>query len=124
MDTYGVDWSSEIRLSWGEEPNSMEDNADIELTALVRNFNLPFRAVHNASMIIDDPRTTNSPGIRCVIMGMENAHVSRAEKKHYVLLVVPVQGKHGIYERVGVGYMPGSCIDMETVAVAVAAEIR
>ena len=64
-------------------------------------------------MIFDDPDIINPLEIRSVVVATEKTPVSRAEKRHYVLLVTLAKGGPNVYERAGVGFMLGSYIDFE-----------
>lgn len=72
-----------------------------------------------ASIILDDPNRMDElePSIKCVVLGRlkDPGQDFKHRRTHYVLLVVPVEANAGdgspIYNRVGVGFMPGDLVD-------------
>ncbi|KAI1079560.1 hypothetical protein F5B20DRAFT_581016 [Whalleya microplaca] len=65
-----------------------------------------------SSRIVNDmPNRSDGPGpsVKCVVIGRQKGHQPPEQRTHYVVLVSHkhVAGGKEVYERVGVGYMPG-----------------
>jgi hypothetical protein len=107
---------------------------DWDLTAVARDFfpsleiprNGKEREKTKKSMIYYDvPGMSTRQGLKCVVVGWERHMKDVKDKTHYVLIVAPAppgrrKGWLGlltesgrVYERVGVGLMPGRSIDFE-----------
>ncbi|KAH8787914.1 heterokaryon incompatibility protein-domain-containing protein [Diaporthe sp. PMI_573] len=123
----GVDWEEDdIRFRWlSGTGNSWSYSGDclacpLELTVCGRSFDLrAARASDSASIMLDDPDRTDElePFLKCVVLGRSKgqAQDSSDARAHYVLLVTPSEppggGSSPIYNRAGVGYVPGALID-------------
>lgn len=122
-----VDWEKhDIRSRWSRGTGkSWTYSGDyltcpLELTVHGRSFDLQTaRGSDSASIVLDDSDRAAElePLLKCVILGRLKlqAKESRDARTHYVLLVTltATQGERSspIYNRVGVGYMPGALID-------------
>lgn len=130
-----VDWEEgDIYSRWsGGTGNSWSYSRDyltcpLELTVRVRSFDLQAaRITDSGSIVLDDPDRTAElePVLKCVVLGRlkGQAKESNDARTHYVLLVTPAAPQDGgesspIYNRVGVGYMPGALIDFAEQAIS------
>lgn len=111
-------WSQGTRKSWSYSGDCL--TCPLELTVHGRSFDLQAaRTSDSASIVLDDPDRTDELELflKCVVLGRlkGQAKESNDARTHYVLLVKPTSpqggGSHPIYNRVGVGYMPGALID-------------
>lgn len=130
-----VDWEGEGTKAEGKQNNTLSpwsrspvgtwysDYSGTGLTGLsviARDFEFEETTRSDAEIIYDITTKEHSslPGMKCVILGTEkNPTKPEAARTHYVLLVRPktplVSDEELIYERAGVGCMPGSWIQFD-----------
>ena len=48
--------------------------------------------------------------VKCIVLGIKRGSEPYEAREHYVLFVTPVDAEEKIWQRVGAGYLPGSCI--------------
>jgi hypothetical protein len=84
----------------------------IELTGITRSYAMPTDTFSNFKVVYDDPQAKSLP-LRCVVMGRKQEPGDPPDALHYVLFVTPRTGSTDVYERVGVGFLPGTCIEMD-----------
>ena len=123
-----VKWlSQDVRSPWAEGGAETWHTGDTkgaaELIAMAREFKMgevglgagkEFKIVYDAP----DPGKTEGQVLKCVVVGRQKVKgKSMGETTHYVLLITPKSSQHArggrTYERVGVGSMAGSYIDLE-----------
>lgn len=111
-------WSRGTGKSWTYSGDYL--TCPLELTVHGRSFDLQTaRESDSASIVLDDPDRVDElePLLKCVVLGRlkHQGKESSDARTHYVLLVTPTVPQGGgsspIYNRVGVGYMPGALID-------------
>lgn len=111
-------WLSGTGNSWSYSGDCL--TCPLELTVHGRPFDLQAaRSSDRARIVLDDPDRIDElgPFLKCVVLGKSRGQEkeSRDAKTHYVLLVTPTATQDGdvspIYNRVGVGYLPGTLID-------------
>jgi hypothetical protein len=113
----GVEWpESEIHSPWRiKDPrgyHTSDHGAGMELRAIARKFDVKAFSRSEFMIVYDIPQTEGIP-LACIVMGMrvEDGRPSNAWR-HFVLFITPKATEAGVYERVGVGFMPGTFIDM------------
>lgn len=124
-----VDWEKdEIRSRWshgaGKTWSYSRDysTCPLELTVAAREFDWQAaRTLDGAGIKLDDPdrREELASALQCVVLGKLKIQTQElgAARTHYVLLVTPRTspesdgGASHIYERVGVGCLPGALIN-------------
>ena len=120
----GVEWDEKaLRSPWTLGVGMWHTDSQpgfVELSALVRDFDVQAAAGLGFKIIYDVPakRDGPRPGLKCVILGrLQSPNLAVADRTHYVLWVAlsatQASGLEQIYERVGVGYMPGSAIRLD-----------
>lgn len=111
-------WLRGTKNSWSYSGDTL--TCPLKLTVHGRWFDLEAaRASNISSIILDDPDRTDEleVSLRCVVFGRLKYQTEESSETriHYVLLVKPTPSQDGgsspIYNRVGVGYMPGALID-------------
>lgn len=117
LDGNQFEWEKDdIHPPWtGKEPNVQPDVVDLEAT--VRQFDLgsprnPQSSISFDMQVGNVPCNVPSKG-ECVIVARTKD--GGAAKKKYYILVVSASGKtattgEAIYQRIGVGHTPSSCI--------------
>ena len=128
----GVDWEEkEIRSPWKPGSAGVWHTVDqigiTELSAVARDFDFKESTGQQSQIIYDIPATTDgvvNQQVKCVVVGrLKSVEYPERDKMHYVLLITqrPSQTFRGeqVYERVGVGYMPGSWINLDQPGTAV-----
>lgn len=113
----GVDWHKEdIKPPWMENRTVLTTDqlASIELRAIVRDFNVPDDRDFESSgfKIVYDNPGNNHQLLKCVVMGKRKDQKTLEETRHYVLFVTLMEGVSDVYERVGVGFMPGKFVEL------------
>lgn len=124
-----VDWEEQdICSRWsrgaGESWTYSGDYLTCPLELTVRGRPFDSREAMNsdtASIVLDDPHKTSEleSSLKCVVLGRlkNQAKESSDARIYYVLLVTPTapqgEGCYAIYNRVGVGYLPGALIDFD-----------
>jgi hypothetical protein len=90
------------------------------IVATVRNFDVAGRQAHEVKFSYDTERRTASDGQRaqCIIVAKGREARSDRDRKYYVMLVTPLPGEAGVYERVGVGVMLGKFIRLDEDGIA------
>lgn len=117
-------WSSNAGKSWSYSRDY--PTCPLELTVAARVFDLQAaKTSEGALIILDNPGTYEHRtdelelelSLKCVVLGRlrDQLQKSMDTRRHYVLLVTSIPPEGGaalhIYNRVGVGYMPGALID-------------
>ncbi|KAK2597572.1 hypothetical protein N8I77_012351 [Diaporthe amygdali] len=111
-------WSRGAGKSWSYSGDYL--TCPLEMTVHGRSFDLQeARTSCSASIVLDDPDRMDKlePFLECVVLGRLKGQTKESTdaRTHYVLLVTPKAPQDGgsspSYNRVGVGYMPGSFID-------------
>jgi hypothetical protein len=122
-----ADWETEeLHPPWTYKHNhnvavpAPPPEQEVAITATVRNFDVAGRQAHEVKFSYDTERRTASNGQRaqCVIVAKGRESRSDRDRKYFVLLVTPVPGREGVYERVGVGVMLGKFIRLDGEGVA------
>lgn len=117
----GVQWEEEeIRSPWTPSRASSSSwhtgnaNGRIDLTGMARNLNLTLGDQH---IVYDSGVRPTGRTTKCVVIGRQKSEVATdvVRQRHYVLIVAQKPGAENdkIYERVGVGSMPGSWITLD-----------
>jgi hypothetical protein len=121
----GVDWETrDIRPPWtgggdGARAETNYNYDEVDLQAMVRDYNLARRSRLDDAKLIYDSETNRSDrqSPQCVIVAKAKQGRSESVKKHYVLVVAAAGGSttggYKIYTRIGVGYMPGKFIALD-----------
>ena len=126
----GVDWIKddrdyEIRSPWsrdaGEICRTTNSTESIELSAIAREFDVRSGGGNEFMIIYDIPKTEGQ-ALRCIVMGRRMENGRPEDARHYVLFVAP-KG-NSVYERVGVGYMPGRFIKLGDAGLSRMVKIR
>ncbi|KAH6890697.1 hypothetical protein B0T10DRAFT_403476 [Thelonectria olida] len=120
----GVEWEGdEIRSPWAPSDTEAWHTADAagaaELSAVARDFNSSFTLGKDTAIIYDDPARRYGPALstKCVVLGRQKTSDQNGLfGRHYVMVVIrnTLQVARGdvVYERVGVGYLPGRMIQL------------
>lgn len=123
-----AEWEKkEIRPPWtrggNEEAETTHKHIDMSLTATVRDFTVAGRLPAEVRLVYDTERTA-SDGQRpqCIIVARSKDGKTDRDKRHYVLIVTPMQATAArgekLYKRAGAGYMPGKYIALEKPGIA------
>jgi hypothetical protein len=128
MELGGVEWQKgEIHSPWGpdvsEASHPEPQTANVELSAIAREFN-PGLAKPEEVLIVYDIPETELQSVMCIVMGKEKRRGNAEDARHYVLLIGPKDVQAKVYERVGVGFMPGSCIQLDATGVSGLVKVR
>lgn len=115
----GVDWQKDdIRSPWTLDSSNVCHTIDqtttgIELCANAREFNTTKAKPEEFTIVYDIP-SNEVQSLMCIVMGrrIENG-VEPEDARHYVLFITSKEGAANVYERVGVGHMPGKFIDIQ-----------
>lgn len=89
------------------------------LSVIAKEFEVGDTGGLNERIIYDTPKSSGSwSGLKCVVLGRTRKPGQEVrDSTHYVLLVMPkpnqVSGGGTLYERAGVGYMPGYRIQLD-----------
>jgi hypothetical protein len=88
---------------------------NIDLRGVARDFDLDDVHESEGRIIPNMLQKTDSQTTKCIVLGRYNGddikkEVPVAKKRHYVLIVGQKSSNSKVYERVGVGFMPGRCI--------------
>lgn len=122
-----VDWDSEdIRSPWQTIEARTADRAEVsELSAIAREFAIRNPTAEDGKLIFDVTGKTGgpNPSVLCVVIGRAKRQTDIERRSHYILLVQP-KGSSGVkgtktFERIGAGYVSGSCIDLKGPGLAV-----
>jgi hypothetical protein len=110
----GVLWNTdELHSPWTQTKSDVYDvtnpSANVELRATAREFDIRKDAAHEFMIDYDTP-TTDGRQLLCIVMGMRDEYGRPEDARHYVLYITPHGGAANVYERVGVGFMPGKFI--------------
>ncbi|KAI1421302.1 heterokaryon incompatibility protein-domain-containing protein [Xylaria sp. FL1777] len=81
----------------------------IDLTVIARDFS----ASLDTHIIYDSGEAPKNRVVKCVIVGRRKTKVRIDDEQIHYVLVVAQKGGAGIYERIGVGSLPGSSITLE-----------
>jgi hypothetical protein len=126
-----VAWEEvEIRSPWrsgmGDVWHSADEAGLAELSAMARDFDIKGMQGEDARIVFDVPNKTEGPGpaLRCVVLGRLSTPTQNLQKRrHYVMIVAPntsqVARGGEVYERVGVGFMPGKLINLTQAAIPI-----
>ncbi|KAK0613670.1 hypothetical protein B0T14DRAFT_499110 [Immersiella caudata] len=114
----GVDWE-ELQSPWsgygkGDEGIRTEvQGGNIALVAEAREYDPGKGSTDDSLLAFDKPNGLSSPKTLCVILGRQKG-VASDHQRHYLLFIEAAgrdrNGKE-LYERVGVGYLPGRCVE-------------
>lgn len=113
-----LEWQKENILSIDHTKTSSnvdQTTMGTELSASAREFDTEKAKPQDFAIIRDTP----GDGVqswKCIVMGRkkEEDGVAPQDARHYVLFVAPKEGSADVYERVGVGYMPGQFVGTQT----------
>lgn len=114
----GVDWetnSEQIRSPWAPNRSTQHTwlsagrRSNIYLRATPKEFQVDHDAPLDQSQLeFDEGKEPEGRVVRCVVVGRQKMDVLSSMQRHYVLLVSQKPGaREFVYERVGVGLMPG-----------------
>ena len=108
-----VEWhSDELHSPWTQNPSEVyhttKPTANAELKATARRFDIPSGTGQEFMIVYDIPRTEKQ--LLCIVMGRRKEVGKPEDARHYVLFITPKSGAAQVYERVGVGFMPGKFI--------------
>ena len=124
----GMVWQKgEIHSPW--EPDVSEAShtelltANIELSAIAREFDPGLAKPEEVLIVYDIPETVLL-SVMCIVIGKEKGRDNSENARHYVLLIGPKDVKAKVYERVGVGFMPGSCIQLDAPGPSALVKVR
>ncbi|CAI0643816.1 unnamed protein product [Colletotrichum noveboracense] len=119
----GFEWEqSELQSPWTTDTsagNTSTVNNAISFNVTVRNFDLEDGDKKHSKLFFDMLVVGERPtsGLKCVVIARPKAGVRTIDRRCYVLLVTPQSSSdHGgveTFERVGVGYIPESCISQD-----------
>jgi hypothetical protein len=112
----GVEWQKEeIHSPWIPDASQVYHTTDsrgsIELSGTAREFNIKDAGLNEAILVYDIPKTA-SQLLKCVVMGRRREQGNVGDARHYVLLIAQKGPAAKVYERVGVGFMPGKFIEL------------
>ncbi|EQB54101.1 hypothetical protein CGLO_06102 [Colletotrichum gloeosporioides Cg-14] len=115
-----TDWEQrDLRSPWSAHSPfqyTTDKNSTISLEATARNFDSVESLKEKIVLYFDMPDRAGCsiPGLKCVILARPKAGSTTTDRVCYVLLVAPQtnqnSGNPAVFERVGVGKMPESCI--------------
>jgi len=114
LEFNGVEWmelkSPWTRVSWGNSPSVMpgQPGGVIALGGKARTFDVGKVDEGEICLIYD--KTESLLAVECVVLGIKQEGLFPAARRNYVLLVAPTPADGKTWRRVGVGYLPGSCI--------------
>ncbi|KAK5721093.1 hypothetical protein LTR15_007057 [Elasticomyces elasticus] len=115
-----VEWEyNDVRSPWTPQPestgarHSTRTRSSAHLTVVPRMFKPSGSTSSEECLVFDHGSVEPGPGIRCVIIGRQRHHPdSSAARRHYILLIRQ-RPRSELYERVGVGWLPGSSITFD-----------
>jgi len=115
----GVDWQKEVHSPWlpnaAEAYHTADRNGNTALSAIARTFEVRETQADESLIVHDNPNAvTEGVMVVCVVMGRRKADPRPEDARNYVLFVAPKNESKAVYERVGVGFMPGSFIEQST----------
>jgi len=124
----GVEWQKEeIHSPWIPDASQVYHTTDsrgsIELSGTAREFNIKDAGLNEAILVYDIPKTA-SQLLKCVVMGKRREQGNVGDARHYVLLIAQKGPAAKVYERVGVGFMPGKFIELAAPGVSSLVKIR
>lgn len=105
-------------------PDTWTSDPETVLSAVARDFTAHLTEEHESKLIYDVENTVRDPTFKCVVLGRQRTQGTMV-KSHYILIVAPVSSnhwpglaavdrhRHDVYERVGVGVLPGRCIALQ-----------
>ncbi|KAF3798440.1 hypothetical protein GCG54_00013180 [Colletotrichum gloeosporioides] len=120
----GVDWEvNDIRSPWmmavptatrnSSNSSSRGGSSIISINAIARDFDT-YQAGDDLFFDIPSQYNSQTPGLKCVILARPKPGSTATDLRCYVLLVAPqvnkTSGSLTVFERVGVGRMPESCV--------------
>jgi len=117
----GVQWEEEeVRSPWslshapGSSWHTGDSNGRIDLTGMARELKV---VLGDQQIVFDGGVRPRGRAMKCVVIGRQKSEIATdvTRQTHYVLIVAqkPHAGNDKIYERVGVGSMPGSWIALD-----------
>lgn len=113
LDFGGMQWE-DLESPWSRREDGEGDNA---LIADAREYDRHKAAQGEDLLIFDTPAGSDRYKPMCVVLGIRRGSMPRDDRRHCILLVVPMPNPKGdgteVFERVGVGYLPGKCITSE-----------
>jgi hypothetical protein len=116
-----LEWE-DVKSPWSSDPKAAirTDSLDGKptLTAMAYEYNTPITPEGKEWLLVrDTPGGSKQEKMYCVVLGKqkEKEYQSLDQRVHYLLLVVQVntmtRDGNKIFERVGVGHLPGRCIE-------------
>jgi hypothetical protein len=90
--------------------------ANIALVATAREYDLGAAVQGEGHLIFDTPNGSSMAKTFCVVLGKAKGSASSETRRHFMLIIATAGLGHGgsaserVYERVGMGYLPGKCI--------------
>lgn len=113
LDFGKIEWEN-IESPWSRSEDSEGNNT---LAARAQGYNQEATSKSQINLIFDTPANAEQHKTMCVVLGVQKASIPLGDKRHYVLLVTPTKipedNGSTVFERVGVGYLPGKCIVTE-----------
>ena len=104
----------------GHAVETTDRDANIELVAIARNYNVAGCSIGEVKLIYDTERTRSdgdSSRVQCVIVAKSKEAGTDKDRMHYVIIVVSTNAKGAggdhVYKRVGAGYMLGKYIVLD-----------
>ena len=110
----GIDWA-ELSSPWASTPFSKPN--EITLWGMAYKYDSGVAVEGEGTVIFDRPKDSERLSTLCFVVGKAKTLDSIEERKHYVLLVTAVG--ETMYERVGVGVLPGTCISLNSFGVTI-----
>ncbi|KAH7127606.1 hypothetical protein EDB81DRAFT_809638 [Dactylonectria macrodidyma] len=112
----GMDWSP-IQTQWDSGPHRSDDGV---LIAEARDYKLDDE---HAKIVLDCGPVSEQLASKCVVLGKERKTMLDGDKMHYVLLVhtnaASDHNESRVYKRLGVGTLPGKCIESNGVEISI-----
>lgn len=113
----GVDWQmdeihSPIFPDAFKTSSAVDGTAGLELTAFARTFSIPRKGSTQVMVVSDIPGADDDRQLKCVVMGRRREDGEAEDARHYVMFIKLIKDSTMVYERVGVGFMPGKFIDL------------
>ncbi|KAI8213173.1 Mitogen-activated protein kinase kinase kinase YODA [Colletotrichum sp. SAR 10_76] len=123
-----TEWEQQdLRSPWSADSPvqyTTDKNSTISLEATARDFDEAKAVKEHITLYFDMPDKADgrTPGLKCVILARPKTGSTTTDRMCYVLLVAPQVTKRSggstVFERVGVGKMPESCVSqLDTIEV-------
>jgi hypothetical protein len=109
-----VEWDEDkLHSPWRQNPSDVyhitNNTANVELKATAKRFDIQSCPKDEFKLVYDIPRTEGQQ-LLCIVMGRFLKAKMADDARHYVLFIALKSGTAQVYERVGVGFMPGKFI--------------